>query len=342
MKVLTSFYDDTTLLWADKLRRALAGSSFALSIVDETGSLAASELSARQRASVEPFIESGPNNPFDHPDYLSQFDVVATGKPSLELTELLSSESYRRSPSRPHFVAFHPGLSFTIKKGFLNRRDFDSVVANSRLHAIQGSQWLAEQPVTIEWYQPSLAPKRSWLGSTASDIDRVVFFTQAESPSTPASRTFMVDLVRTFATSRPDIETIVKLRSAPGENRGHVHKDLFPYTDLLTDSPPNLTTALDRAEDYFDAATLSFGCTTTVISEAVAHGAPTICYLDYPESWLDKLNLPMRRLMVGSGVIGSLDDIFDLQFRQPSEDWVSRNYRSDDFAKFFEKLIAQL
>jgi len=232
VRILTSFYDDTTLLWADKLRRALTGPDFVLSIIDESTSRSASELSAWQRALAAPFLATAPSDPFDDTDYLSQFDVVVTGKPSAELSQLLSVEPY--------------------------------------------------------------------------------------------------------------IDTIVKLRSAPEENRGHVHQDLFPYTDLLADLPANLATSLDRAEQFLDANTLSFGCTTTVISEAIAHGAPTTCYLDYPEFPLDKLNLPMRRLLVGSNVVGSLDDIFDLRFRRPAEDWVVQNYRSDDFASFFEKLIAQL
>lgn len=341
MRILVTFHDDSTLLWAAKFQRSLGAHLGEVAIREEVTSRSHVGVSERQRTVSGARIDDEPLLADELADQIAAYDVVVSCKPSAELGALVRNPDSMQHRARPRFVAFHPGLSLTPMKGIANRDGFDAIVCNAH-HEVALVNATTSKTRHVDWYQPSLRPRRSWCGSTADDIERLVFFTQAESPSTLTSRSFLAEFLSAFAVAHPDLHTVVKLRSLPNENAGHVHQERFHYPDLVRSAPDNLVVSTASAETYLTPDSLVLGCTTTVLVESACDGVPTMSYLDYPEASRDRLNLPMRALLRRSGIIATLDEIWGRNVRPPNGDWLAANARTDPFEAFFTRLVDRL
>ena len=147
----------------------------------------------------------------------------------------------------------------------------------------------------------------------------LVFAAQALVPAERHEREELVGILRRAAAARPNRRVVVKLRSRPGEAETHLERDA--YAELLANRPANLVfsyepmaLALSRAEGLVTVS-------STAAIEAIARGIPVIA--------LDTFGVEkplLNTVFVGSGLLGSADDVVPRRFRHPESDWMHDNY----------------
>lgn len=336
MKILLPFFDDTTLIFAARMKRLLSPRG-------HTVSLAAVEphyVSERQLAAHLPgrpdltvVTESLNENT------VAPFDAVITAKAPKSITDLIKKPSYRFSQKRPAFIAFQPGLEFTPRRGMRNRRHFDAVFLYSAPHRDIFLSTYNKPGQHVSFGHPYfMTPKAPDL----SGRKNIYFFAQAISPLTLSSRRFIVDILATLAKRHPERDVFLKLRHLPGENANHVHKEQFPYPDILagfSDVPPNLQLTACTMREALDDAAIAITCTSTAVMDAISAGVPAMIYLDYVENYRDIYSELMRREFSDSGLIVDIPQIMSLGARPPHPVWVERHFRGEDLLEEIETAI---
>lgn len=154
----------------------------------------------------------------------------------------------------------------------------------------------------------------------------VVFAPQAVVPRTEPERVELLRGIVRAARANPDVPFIIKVRGMAGE--AQTHPERMAYEDLATRHsialPPNVSVERGPLSDFLDGARGFFTVSSTAALEAVGAGVPTLCLHDFG---ISKLNI--NQVFKGSGLLGSLDDLADLRFKQPREAWMRDNYFHD-------------
>ena len=179
------------------------------------------------------------------------------------------------------------------------------------------------------------ADKRTTLHPPATDL---VFAAQAMVPAERQERAAVAEILVRAAEADPGRRVVVKLRSRQGEAETHVERDA--YADLFRSRPRNLVfsfqpmlTALERAEGLVTVS-------STAAIEALAAGVPVIA--------LDTFGVRkslLNTVFIGSGLLGSAEEVVRRQFRHPHPGWMWDNYfhpaSDSSWWGDVEKLIAQ-
>jgi len=161
-------------------------------------------------------------------------------------------------------------------------------------------------------------------------VRRVLFTPQAKMPVAAADRERILLALDALATSRPDIEVIVKLRALAGE--AQTHREALPYDRLWA-------RLVERGEVTAGAVALRTGplgellepgtalvtVSSTAVLEALGARLPVLVLGDFG---VDEANLTYA--FADSGLIGSLDDLAAARFYSPDRAWLAENYFHDD------------
>ncbi|MDN4475157.1 hypothetical protein QQX09_04700 [Demequina sp. SYSU T00192] len=166
----------------------------------------------------------------------------------------------------------------------------------------------------------------------------VVFAPQALVPASRADRARLLAALVDLARARPDLTVVIKVRGTPGE--AQTHRDDLPYEALLAevaDVPVNLTVATGPMADHLPGAIGFVTVSSTAALEAVAAGVPTLCLADFGVG-----EETLTTAFLGSGLLGSLDDLRAGGFKRPDPEWMARGYlhpgADDDWIERVEEL----
>lgn len=153
----------------------------------------------------------------------------------------------------------------------------------------------------------------------------LVFASQAIVPRERTERMRVARLLIEAARANPDRRVVVKERAVAGEHQTHAQKHGYP--DLLRRMgplPPNLVVSTDSMARALDGAEGLVTVSSTAAIEAIARGIPVIA--------LDTFGVDdtlINTVFVGSGLLGSEDDVVRRDFRLPPSEWLARNYFHD-------------
>jgi len=326
LKALLPFNDDSTLFFVRRMAEVLEGSG----IEAETAWLAqGSDISPRQLRKALP---DGPdilmrNDAFKKVKVLAEYDMILTSRLFPPLRDMLRNAFIRHRGDRPAVISFQGGLDFDATRGFFNRRYTDAVFVvpasdidlyheTVEVQGIAGSQFVAFGHPTF--LKPDIVP---------SENNRdIYFFAQAISPKTYRSRLYMTKVLVALARAYPDRDIWLKLRHLPNENTSHLHREKYPYPDLVealgAEDLTNLKMTADPMDEVLPKVGIGITCTSTAAIDLIRAGVPTMIYLDFIENYLDPLVEPMRALFDTSGLIVPLENILNLDPQPATEEWL--------------------
>jgi hypothetical protein len=155
--------------------------------------------------------------------------------------------------------------------------------------------------------------------------DRVVFATQAKVPMLRAERELILLSLAELAGRRPDLSVVVKLRARADEQQ--THRELLHYETLwkaMRVDHTLLTFDAGPMRDHLAHAVGFVTVSSTAALEAIAAGVPLLILEDFGVN-AEMINLVFE----GSGLLGTLDDLAEAEFRTPSGPWCAANYFHD-------------
>lgn len=170
--------------------------------------------------------------------------------------------------------------------------------------------------------------------------EKIVFAAQAKVPQDLEDRQLVL---RAFAGLPPERKVVIKLRALPGEQQ--THRERLPYPELWDDL--TRTEGLDR--DLIDFAAGSMAdvladadgfvtVSSTAALEAIGLGLPVLIIDDFGVS-AEVIN----EVFIGSGCLGSLDDLPGSTLHRPRQEWLQQNYfhdpGDDDWLSRIEELL---
>ena len=166
----------------------------------------------------------------------------------------------------------------------------------------------------------------------------LVFASQAIVPRERTERMRVARLLIEAARANPDRRVVVKERAVAGEHQTHAQKHGYP--DLLRRMgplPANLVVSTDSMARALDSAEGLVTVSSTAAIEAIARGIPVIA--------LDAFGIDdalINTVFVGSGLLGSEDDVVRRDFRLPPSAWLARNYFHDPAEEDWVAELVQL
>ena len=161
--------------------------------------------------------------------------------------------------------------------------------------------------------------------ATAHPRTDLVFASQAIVPRERVDRVRVARLLIDAACANPDKRVVVKERAVAGEHQ--THKQKHGYPDLLQRMgplPENLVVSTDSMAHALDGAEGLVTISSTAAIEAIARGIPVVA--------LDSFGVDdalINTVFVGSGLLGSEDDVVRRDFRLPPTGWLAHNYFHD-------------
>lgn len=336
MQILIPFCDDSTLIFATRMRKLLH-ETMPKPQVDLAFYQPEASLSERQ---LEMYFAGEIYARLDH-DRLSavaasgQYDAILTSRIFRPLTELLQDQDFRNRATRARIFGFLGGLDFFPEQGLMRRKECDAVYLFPRpvLEQFRGLSTCREigfgHPTFL---RPAALSDRK--GNSAGDI---YFFTQAISPPTRRGRKHMLDVMAAIARANPARKVWIKLRHLPDENRQHLHREKHDYPGLfasvLPNPPANLALTACSMDEALSKAALGITCTSTAAIDLVREAVPTMVYLDYIDNYADPLAAPMQKLFAGSNLITPLEDVLNLRSKPPSRNWIDQMFCPRDLAQ---------
>ena len=153
----------------------------------------------------------------------------------------------------------------------------------------------------------------------------VVFAAQAKVPADPADRVRLLHSLARLARTRPDLDVVVKLRAAPGEQQTHAEQHPYPQLWAALGAPGPLRFSTAPLGEHLAAACGLVTVSSTAALEAMAARVPVLLLEDFgsgPEL--------LGAAFAGSGCAGRLADLEAGRFRAPDPSWLRRNYLHPD------------
>jgi hypothetical protein len=222
-------------------------------------------------------------------------------------------------PRRPVLVTGIPGIALPVRrKALIYRAQADVFIAHSRVERAAFTALAAHLGVPLRVVLSSL-PFLDRRPAAGSDI---VFAAQSLVPARRDDRraiaAALVDTARQF----PDRRVVLKVRALGGEAQTHAER--WPLPALLPDAatlPPNLTVQAGPMARALDTAGALVSVSSTAIMEAVARGIPALVIGDFGVG-----DEQLNAAFIGSGLIGSLDDLRAARFAVADDQWCRENY----------------
>lgn len=194
----------------------------------------------------------------------------------------------------------------------------------------------ARRPVPVGRHAASVGAE------TPHDVGPVVFAPQSLVPADDAGRE--VVLAGLAAAARDGGEVHVKVRSRDGEVEAHRGAGDYPALMARLRADGRLPDAVRVVEGpmglHLRGASGFVTIGSSAALEAVAAGVPTIVLTD-----LGVDDAHLNGVFVGSGLLGSLQDVADRRFRRVDPAWAADNYfhdgADDDWTTRVEALLAR-
>lgn len=246
---------------------------------------------------------------------------------------LLSFGPLQRGRRRPVLVTGLPGISIPATERALQLRSgCDLFVVHSHREVGEFTAAAARIGVDLEVglaslpFLPSNGSERRSVGSEQSShggARKIIFAAQAK---VPADREDRESLLRSFAMLPPEQRMVIKLRALAGEQQ--THREGLPYPELWDALVSG--EGLDRDLVGFVAGSMAdvladadgfVTVSSTAALEAIATGVPIIVLTDFGVS-AEAIN----EVFVGSGCLGTLDDVAAGAYRHPEPQWLRDNY----------------
>lgn len=265
-------------------------------------------------------------------------DVLVLAATGPVVQTLLSLPLLRRA-RRPVLVSGLPGISVpATQRAVQFRSGCDVFILHSHREVTEFSTEAAKLGVRMDFGLATL-PFIKQVRRAAAKIDadedheagkqrteKIVFAAQAKFPEELADRQ---RVLRSFAALPPERKVVIKLRALPGEQQ--THRERLPYTelwdelvaaegfdhDLIDFAAGSMADVLDHADGFVTVS-------STAALEAIGVGVPVLILDDFGVS-ADLVN----EVFIGSGCLGSLDDLATSTLHQPQADWLERNYFHD-------------
>ena len=226
---------------------------------------------------------------------------------------------------RPVIVSGLPGISIpATTAAMVHRTQCDLFVLHSTREIAAFSALARQRGLTQRFALAGLPFARAGRVTVNRGTD-LVFASQAIVPRERTERMRVARLLIETARANPDTRVVVKERAAAGEHQTHAQKHSYP--DLLRrmgSLPANLVVSTESMARVLDAAEGLVTVSSTAAIEAVARGIPVIA--------LDTFGVDdtlINTVFVGSGLLGSEDDVVRRDFRLPPNEWLARNYFHD-------------
>lgn len=255
--------------------------------------------------------------------------LVATTGPAAELVLRAVAGIW----PRPLVVTGLPGMSLPATELALRYRSTaDLFVVHSYREADEFRSLATRLGLPMRFVVnrlPFLAPRAGDERTIdTSPVTRVVFAPQAKFPETRDDRLRILRALGTLATSRPDVDVVVKLRGLAGQ--AQTHREELPFDVLAARhrSDPGVADvqiATGSLREFLTPGTALVTVSSTAVLEALALGLRALVLDDFG---VGEHNLTAA--YVGSGLLGSLDDVVQVRFRHPDPAWLASNYLHDD------------
>jgi len=228
-------------------------------------------------------------------------------------------DALSRLPHRPVLVTGIPGIALPVRrKALIYRAQADLLIAHSRVERAAYAGLAAHLGVPLRVALSSL-PFLDRRSAAGTDI---VFAAQSLVPARRADRRAIVAALIDTARQHPDRRVVLKVRALGGEAQTHAER--WPLPALLPDAatlPPNLTVQAGSMARALDTAGALVSVSSTAIIEAVARGIPALVIDDFGVG-----DEQLNAAFIGSGLIGSLDDLRAARFAVADDDWCRENY----------------
>ena len=242
-----------------------------------------------------------------------------------------------RLPRRPGLATGLPGIGLPARqKGVRYRRDCDLFLAHSHheREAYRAAATRAGVPLEITVARLPLltstdVPEPAFdmqADGTAPVPTRIVFAPQAKVPTDRQERIAILRALAAFARRHPDSETIVKVRSLPGEQETH-HEE-HSYLSLIQEltssgelAAGELSIAVGPMDEFLTAGSALVTVSSTAALESIDRGLQTLIISDFGVS-----EALLNAVFDGSGILGSLQDLSAGRIGFPNETWLQENY----------------
>jgi hypothetical protein len=152
----------------------------------------------------------------------------------------------------------------------------------------------------------------------------IVFAAQALVPASQAERKHLAGRLVDCAVANPDRRVVLKTRVRAGERQ--THDERWPLDSLLpSHTPPNLVVHDGPMGTVLDHAAALVSVSSTALIEAIARGIPALVLGDYGVG-----DEQLNGVFIGSGLVGTTDDLVEGRFRLADAEWSRRNYLHDE------------
>ena len=225
-------------------------------------------------------------------------------------------------PRRPVLWSGIPGIALPARhKALVYRAQADLMIVHSH-HERQAFAELDHSAGLQHRFALATLP---FLDRRPAAGDDVVLAAQALVPASRAEWATPVARFAEAARRHPDRRFVLKVRAHRGERQ--THDERWPLDALLTRSaaaPPNLVVQSGPMSAVLDRAGALVSVSSTSIIEAVARGIPALALDDYGVG-----DEQFNGIFVGSGLLGSTDELGAGRFRQADPAWTQLNYLHD-------------
>lgn len=244
--------------------------------------------------------------------------LVAMRGPTAALLLALLAEL----PGRPVLWSGIPGIALPARrKALIYRAQADLVIVHSH-HERQMFEQLDRAEGLGHRFALTTLP---FLDRRPSKGDDVVLAAQALVPAGRAARRALVGRFVEAAREHPERRFVLKVR-AQGRER-QTHDERWPLDALLAvrrDVPANLDVQSGPMGAVLGQAGALVSVSSTAIIEAVARRIPALVLNDYGVG-----DEQLNGIFVGSGLLGSTDDLIAGRFRLADSTWAEQNYLHD-------------
>ncbi len=243
---------------------------------------------------------------------------------------------------RPVVVTGLPGISIPAQRlGTVYRSGADLFILHSLREVSAYEELVGDDPLKGTFALATLpfaVPP-----TVAEDANEVLFAAQALVPFEKEERESILRALLDLARARPDLKVIVKVRALGGEAQTHAERYAFPeLLDELRehgqDIPANLVVSGASMREHLARAVGVVTVSSTAAIEAITADVPILILRDFGVS--DQL---INTVFVGSGTLGTLDELRAGVFHRPAEEWLAQNYfhpvRDDDVVPRLTTLV---